>query len=470
MLSVTFARAAFVDALRAADISARAAQAAFDAARERLGAGARSQDAPAGTPWYAADPFSFVKMFPHAFGLGPSWELASTRPLLATDDDVCLPEACMASPEEDERPLGPAAQGLLGCERVCDVSIYEDAPRRPLAREILDALSEGDVSTQLAAVRDVHDRTENLLVRAACLKVSDGIAAGTITAQTPGAVKALFADIYGLQAGLKGAIRQLAKDPLGAVGSMEALVAQADDAAWFADSPTRAYRYFDCYASRALYVYRCAEGDLDGRELRLAADEYYLAHHRLATLLSSPIDRGEAAIAHAQRCVDLGPSVAASYLRLARCYFSLFDYRSEVETLKRMLHVAWNPADVGMALYWMGYAYWMLGEKALGTACYQRSIAFDASLAESVAAELSEFMRKDGLRPDATLPDAEMDALFEEAGVPIKDVFANVAFLVRCSEAVLDAGSYRLAQNLLGSAAALMHDDAMAPVLESLGE
>ena len=470
VLSVTFARAAFTDALRAADISARAASAGAEAASERLGTPAHPQDAPAGTPWYAADPFAFVKMFPHAFGLGPTWELTAVRPLASTDDEACLPEACMTSPEEDERPLGPAARGLLGCERVCDVSIYEDAPRRPLAREILDALAESDVSAQLAAVRDVHDRTENLLVRAACLKISDGIAAGTITAQTPGAVKALLSDVYGLQSGLKAAVRQLAKDPLGAVGSIESLIAQADGAAWFADSPTRAYRYFDCYASRAIYAYRCAEGDLAGRELRLAADEYYLAHHRLATLLSSSIERGEAAIDHARRCVELGPSVAASYLRLARCYFSLFDYRSEVETLKRMLHVAWNPADVGMALYWMGYAYWMLGEKAVGTACYQRSLAFDPSLAESVAAELSEFMRKDGLRPDAMLPDAEMDALFEEAGVPIKDVFANVAFLVRCSEAVLDAGSYRLAQNLLGSAAALMHDDAMAPVLESLGE
>lgn len=465
-LSVTFARDTFLDALRAADISVKAADAGAQAA-----AAHRGEPAPvARTPWYSDDPFSFVKMFPHAFALGGDYALAGVQPLLPTDDERCLPAGCMVSPERDERSLTPAARAMLLCDRVCDLSIYEDAPRRPLAEEVLASLGSDDVSGQLATVRDIHDRTENLLVRAACLRLSDGIAAGTITSASEGQVKAAFSDIYGMQAGLKAAVRLLAKDPLRGVGDMEAIVASADKAGWFADSPTRAYRYFDCYASRAIYAQRCEEEDLAGRELHLAADEYFLAHHRLATLLASSIDRGEDAIAHARRCVDVAPSVAAAYLRLARCYFAQFDYRSEVETLKRMLYVAWNPADVGMALYWMGYAYWMLGEEETGTACYQRSLSFDASLAESVTAELAEFLRKQGRRPGAMMSDAEMDAIFARAGIPIKEVFTNVALLVRCSQAVLDSGSYRLAQNLLGSAAALLHDDAMAPVLESLGE
>lgn len=217
-----------------------------------------------------------------------------------------------------------------------------------------------------------------------------------------------------------------------------------------------------------LYAERCLPADGD-RTLRLCADEYYLAHHRLASMLADSLDRSEDAIAHARRCVEVAPSVGASYLRLARCYFCVFDYESEIDTLCRLLRVAWNPADVGMALYWMGYAFWMTDRKRAGMACYQRCVQFDRGLSEACTSEVAEFMRKEGLRPVAVSPEEEAE-VFAAEGVELSLVAENTLILTKAASAALEAGSYRLAQNLLGSASVLLRDDALTPVLESFGE
>lgn len=253
-----------------------------------------------------------------------------------------------------------------------------------------------------------------------------------------------------------------------AVAALESLALQVDERGWFADTPTRVYRYFDCYASRTLYATHCADSLDGGRDLRLCADEHFLIHHRLASLLSDSIEHAEEAIAHGRRCVEIAPSVAASYLRLARCYFCVFDYESEINVLNRMLTIAWNPNDVGMALYWLGYAYWMTDRKRLGLACYQRSVAFDRNLAEPCSAEVTEFLRKDGMRHEL-ISDDEARELFRQGGVPLGQVQLNAEALVRAAGHAADAGSFRLAQNLLGSASVILRDDALAPVLDSYG-
>ena len=159
---------------------------------------------------------------------------------------------------------------------------------------------------------------------------------------------------------------------------------------------------------------------------------------------------------------------ATAYLRLARCYFAAFDYVSEIQTLKDMLRIAWNPTDVGMALYWMGYALWMTGQKRVGIACYQRCTSYDQNLAEPASAELTGFLAKEDAPDPTPLPEDEVDELLRGAGIDLDLCVANAAFLVRASDAALRAGSSELGVNLLGSAAVLLRDDALATVIESL--
>ena len=469
LLSVGFNRKTLLAALRSSE---PAAALGFIAASQPVVAPgpqpvASSPLAPARSA-AEADPSALIRRFAHAFRLGPNADLLPVSALVSLDATTALPPNARTDIETDERPFSAKAARLLRAQRVRDLGIYEDAPRRALADMARSAFAFDDLSDTLATIRDMYNRTENVPVREACLRVSEGVASGALTGDSYDELREIFSDVYGLKAGLQAATRLVQRDPMAAVAALESLELQVDERGWFADTPTRVYRYFDCYASRVLYATHCAASLDGGRDLRLCADENFLIHHRLASLLSDSIEHSEEAIRHGRRCVELAPSVAASYLRLARCYFCAFDYQSEINVLNRMLTIAWNPTDVGMALYWLGYAYWMTDRKRLGLACYQRSVLYDRSLAEPCTGEVSEFLRKEGMRPEV-IDDEEARELFRESGVLLGQVRLNAEALVRAAGFAADAGSYRLAQNLLGSASVILRDDALAPVLESYG-
>ncbi len=391
----------------------------------------------------------------------------SSLPLLGAGDTLDAPDSAVGL---DPRAFDEPGSRLLCARRVSDMGIYESTQRAGLPGEVMRAYEQRGASGALAALRDIHDRTENVLVRGACVSLSDDIVNDRVTPRDGERVRQRFADIYGLADDIRRANRLIQSGGADrAVDVLEGVVSRVDSAGWFADSPTRAYRYFDSYASRAIYPSRCAD-DLGRRELRMIADEYYVAHHRLAGLLVNSPNRVEDAIAHARRAVELGPSVAASYLLLARSYFGAFDYHSEIETLKSMLRIAWSPGDVGVALYWMGYAYWMVDEPELGTACYQRSSSYDANMVEPASAELASFLRKRGVMAvnDGLVAEGDVDAVLLAGGIDLSRVESNARLLMAGADASLRAGSKRLSLSLLGSAATLLRDDALTTVFESI--
>ncbi len=429
---------------------------------------ARSLATPGQRAAFNDDPFAFVAALRHAYTLDASWHLGRVRPLYALDDARLHAQGPDVQPEFDERAFTDRGARLLGVRHVDDLAIYENAARRKAADEVAGAFASDGKEAALAALKDAHDRTENLLVRDACLRVRAGIEDGTYTAESKRQITEAMTDIYGLQAGSRAAYRTLHSDPAQARRRVEAMLAAVDERVLFADTATRRYRYFDSYASRVIYGARCDE-TADGRELRLCADEYYLCHYRLAALLADSLDDGEEAIAHARRCVELGPSVAASYLRLARCYFCVFDYLSEVDVLKQMLRIAWNPTDVGLALYWMAYALCLTDRREAGMACYQRCIEYDRSLTEVAATEAADFLQRRGEKP-RTYTDREVEALLSAEGIDLGQVDRNAELLVQAAGALVDTGSFGFARNLLGAAESVLRDDAMPPVLESLEE
>lgn len=413
-----------------------------------------------------ADPFAFVGRVRHGFSLGADGDLRTVHPLVGLDDSAFHPAGAALPPELDGRELTERGAALLHAKSVGDLGIYENTARKAAAEEVVDAFCAYGEQAALDAVKDIHDRTENLLVRGACLRVSDAIASGACGEGSRGAVVEMLSDVYGMQAAMAQALKALKANPAAACAQLERMLAVADEQRWFADTPTRRYRYFDSYASRMLYGSRCPEAD-DGRDLRLVADEYYLGHYRLASILADSLDHGEEAIAHARRCVELAPSVAASYLRLARCYFCVFDYLSEIDVLREGLRVAWNPSDVGLALYWLGYAFCMVDAYDAGMACYQASSRYDRGLAESSSAEMADFGQRRDM-PVREFSEAEQRSVLREAGVDLDQVDANVAFLMQAAGAAADARSYALARNLATSAEMSLHDDALTPVIESL--
>ncbi len=442
------------------------------------------------------DPFELIGQVPHVFSLGIDGALRDVRPLFwvgeqaeqaASDQREMLGETApggpfeqtpadsgqagpsalvVPDPELDPSPIAPEAQGRLAARRVCDMGIFEGAARKDEASRIMDAYQGQGSLAAIACARDASARTENPLTQAALMSVIEGIATDELGPDAREQAQTALDDIYGLQPLMNQAAQVVEQSAPKARRLLEQLVERADSNGWFCDSKTRCFRYFDSYAARALYAYRCAD-DLAGRELRLCADEYYMAHYRLSTLLGDSLDDAEESIAHARRCVELAPGVAASHLRLARAYFTSFDYASEIETLKGALRVVWNPKDLGLALYWLGYAYCMTDEPDAGMACYQRAAAYDHTLAKTCTSELSDFAKRRDWQIKA-FTEREANLALGAVGVDLGLHHENAEFLMKAASDVLEAGNKELAYKLLGAAGMGMHDDAIAPVLSSL--
>ena len=413
-----------------------------------------------------ADPFEALAGVPHVFGFDAYRRLTAVRPLFNLAVDPFAKEGTTCEVELDRRPIPEGGQSVLAARRVCDMGIFEGAARKEEARQIMESFGKGDSLAAIAQARDACARTENPLMRAALMRVIEGIATDAIEADSHDEAAEALDDIYGLQARMAQAAEAVGKRPREARRILEEMVADVEMSGWFEDSKTRCFRYFDSYAARALYALRCAD-DLGGRELALCADEYYLAHYRLSTLLGDDLDSAEDAIAHARRCVELAPGVAASHLRLARCYFSMFDYASEIEELKSAVRIIWNPKDLGLALYWLGYAFAMTDKADAAAACYQRCVAYDRSLAEVASAELADFAKRTG-REVKTFTEREAQLAMKAEGVDLDIYRENTEFLTKAAGIALEAGNKGLAYKLLGAAGMATHDDAMAPVLGSL--
>lgn len=413
-----------------------------------------------------ADPFEALSRAPHVFSLDAHRRLVGVKPLFNLGDEPFASEEAVREVELDQRVLSEEGGAELAARRVCDLGIFEGASRKEEARRIMESFEGDDSLAAIAQARDAYERTENPLTRAALMRVIEGIATDAIEADSHDEAAVALDDIYGLQAQMARAAQAVGKNPREARRILEEMVDFSDMNGWFVDSKTRCFRYFDSYAARALYGLCCAD-DLAGRDLALCADEYFMAHYRLSSLLDDNIDASEQAIAHARRCVELAPSVAASYLRLARCYFSSFDYVSEIATLKSAFKIMWNPKDLGLALYWLGYAFCMTDELDAGMACYQRSVAYDRTLADVASTELRDLAERRGVEIK-TFTEREAKLVLQGAGIDLDLCQRNIDFLVKAAGTVLDAGNKGLAFKLLGASAIGRHDDAMAPVLSSL--
>lgn len=385
--------------------------------------------------------------------------LAAARDL--EGDELC-PPGRYVSPETDERPLSVHAGELRNVARVEDLSISEGGERVKLADQVADAYELEGRDGALRVLKDLHDRTEDLTVRTVCTKAEMAVSEGTLGEDPRRTLADLFSDAWGLRALRARAAAQAEQDPAAARETLEQIVLLAEADGSFSDSPHVRWRYFDSYAARALFAFE----DDDARPVRPLPDELFAAHHGIATLLHGSFEEHEVALEHALKCIELAPTTAAGYLALARTYFLAGDYASEIDALRRLLDVAWNPTDVGLALYWLAFALWRTDDPATGAACYLQCMKYDPSLREIAVRELDELLRES---PRQHYPGLEDSAgVVERAGFPLSSVERNARRLLDAARIVADNGNLSLAATLLSSALRIVRDDALYPVLESL--
>ena len=364
----------------------------------------------------------------------------------------------------DTTPFNEKARDMLHVDCPMRMSIFEDGQRRAYADEVSAALDGGVENAELT-LKQIHDRTEDLLVRDICTRLLAAFSEGTLGETSFLEVKEAFMDAYGLKPAMMRASSLMRDDDPAAIGLLEELAAQGDAIDGFNDTSRVCYRYFDSYETRAIYAKRCLD-DAKGRIVNPLADEVFLAHDSLAQELTTTITGADEALRHAQCCIELSPARAYSYLRAARAYFMKDDYENEVKMCCKALEVTWRADDAGLAFYWLAYSFWKLEKYDAAVACYKRCSMLNSYMAAEAKTELDELLSSvKGLKRHSVEED---EAILEALGVPLNALTENAEFLLAAAKETIDSSAVSLGCIFAAAGVRISRDDAIVPALRAL--
>lgn len=410
------------------------------------------------------DPFSVLSDFGARYRFGSGCALEPVEPLFSfKEGEFALgrePLVC-----NDATPFGAGMRRMVGVDLCSDLNIFEERDRRSLADEITSSMGEGGEGV-IETIKSVHDRSENITVRRVCRGLLDDFESGRLDAHSELEVREAFLDAYGFKGPMtRAASLFYENDGAGAIDTLEGLETLVNGSHAFADSSLICHRYFDSYATRVLYEKLCGD-DRRNRKVLPLPNEAYLVHDLSAQLLTNSIAGHAEGLRHARRCIELSPAYATAYLRVARAHFSVGDFQSEAEMCIEALRRAWDPEDVGLALYWLAFAFWRLDKFELAVACYRRCMALGGGMAQQAAEEFDELIGDvKGLQMHTASREHEM---LLEAGVPIDAPRENAEFLLKVAQSAVDAGADALGSVLVTSAMRIVKDDALLPVLRAI--
>ncbi len=410
-----------------------------------------------------AEPFALLRELGIAFDLGESFALQPV-PACFERGEGAFAETREPLIHRDDAPFSEEARGLAGVAAPCDLTIFEDGVRAGYADEVAAALDAG-VASALECLKSIHDRTENILVRRTCAALMDGFVLGDLDEHSYLEVKQAFVDAYGfkpLMARATALVRS--DDEAQAIAVLEELLAKVEATEGFADTAQTCYRFFDSYETRYMYARHCSE-DAAGRRVLPLPDEAFLVHDALAQVYTTSIAGADAALEHANRCIELAPARAYSYLRAARVYFMRAEYEQEIAMCSKALEVAWHPADAGLALYWMAYAFWKLECYDAAAACYRRCATLRSAMAEQAMVEFEELLQSvKGLQRHT---EEEENEILRKEGVAVGALVANCESMLDMAKASADSGCNSLCCVLAAAAARVVRDDALMPTVRS---
>lgn len=421
---------------------------------------------------FAADDGIFDKPVEFLAGLGARVQEGEDKHLEAVEPFFELEKgifngAFEAQIADDEAFLNAEAREMLGVFQAKNLNIFEEHLRAKAAEEVLAALDEG-VPAAMDCLKGIHDRTEDLTLRRICQGLLFDFDLGAISEHSYLEVREAFADAYGFKPLMtRGIALYNAGDPK-ALPVLEELLAKVEAVESFKDTSYACRRYFDSYETRTIYAKRCKE-DAAGRSILPLPDEVYLVHDVLAQVYTDSIDSmedGKKALDHAQRCIELSPARAHSYMLMARVYFMMMDFENEIRYCKKAVEYAWDTRDAAVALYWMAFAYWKTERYDLAVACYRRSMHLSPVMFQQAQAELEELVKTvKGLTRRSM---EEEFALMEKDGIPAGALDENAAFMMDVAKAAVDSDAISLGCVLAAQAQRVLRDDAIIPTVNSL--
>lgn len=388
-------------------------------------------------------------------------------------------------PEVGDALLAPVVREALGAEWAHDMRISVDAMHRRAGERLADHISSADNDTEaIRMTRAMQEKATDPFEVEGCTRVMAALAEGELDVGDQNAVMGRFLGEDRWLTALAQARTYVERDPRAAVGVLADALAEAELSGRFADDAEVVYRTFDSYASRVLYNRACkgslpdvAEGLADtrficcsrdvGKRVELVPDSLYLCYLEAVRLLEHSFEQADEALRYGERAIELAPTVAAGYRRLARAYMLVGDMDNAITTLDVGLNVAVQPNDIAIAYYQMAYALWKVGKPQVGAVCYVKSMLAAPVVALQATAELQELLGEGGV----PLPEqVEVDEELARFGVPLAPTDTVLKVLLDGAEAATNAGLFPVARNLLLSYLRYRPDDALASVARSLAD
>ncbi|MDO4290286.1 MAG: tetratricopeptide repeat protein [Eggerthellaceae bacterium] len=197
-----------------------------------------------------------------------------------------------------------------------------------------------------------------------------------------------------------------------------------------------------------------------------ASDVEQMARSALTELYSG-LNDNDAAIAAAQRCVEMAPSSPSAYQDLITAYVAAKRYDLVVDVAKRLLRFAVIDGTIAYTYYRLAYAFWQTGRLEEAVACYAR-VSPASNMGESAARELSQLLGEMGGRPP--MSGAESAATLRAAGVPIAPTDEAVALMSKAMVGLCDAGMPLAAAPMAVIVGSIQRNDMITATANSMKE
>ena len=398
--------------------------------------------------------------------------LVPSSPCFALEDERFCPAMRHDLWRLSERVLPASAARALGTPRVSGLSIHEELPRVLAAEEAMrDMATEDGPHATERSVRAVLEATSNTSdpdVWNAAAFVMGKLVDGSLDPTDSEAFYEQFVMRNDARVGLEQAQRKLLHSGAAhAISHLERVLEPSSREGRFLDTPAIAYRSFGSFVERVLHNRASIH---DNRSVVLVPDDYVAAHLSVSALSlgpDTPAPIVERALQHARWALERSPYSATAHQTTAACLERLGRYEEACDQLKSYLAIAYQSQAIGIAYHRLAVLFHQLGEPRVCQACYQRSLQALPELMPIVLAECQELIAEGASFEDAMDPDV-VDAVLEEAGVPLAPTGDVVGSLFEASVAAIDAQVFPVARDLMRTIALLTHDDVILDIYRSI--
>lgn len=382
--------------------------------------------------------------------------------LFLSDERFCPPFR-YEPVETSKRNLQDSLAYALGTDRVRNLGINEGGQRVRLAETIgryLGNSTSQDVNTLLTYTKNQKNQDIQEAAKRTISKLIDG----TLSPHDPLAIEREFTDGDVLTQAIHKAQRMETEQTQQASNILEEALDDYESDHLFLDSDEEVYRFFRSYSDRVMYNKLKAKPN---QKVTLLPDSYYQIHLMLATD-NLELGQNEKAKQFGRRIIEFAPQDPNGFLLVARAQASQQHIHSAINTLSKLLEIAYDPQTVGSTYAALGAIFEQIGDDKTAAACYSRSMQFASSTYLMSSFALNQIMQKHPGTYLSLKNNKGVDYQLTSHQIPIAPTEEISEIFYNALRASFDAEVFPVAKNFIDTLSMLSGDDVVVDINHSM--